>query len=167
MPIYWYFTIFQKSFEKLQVLLTFDKRRGNLKPKSLYLCYCLPQFLEWKMIQTKLIQKIKHISYLITFPKNCALFEFFRGITAPSGPRPPNFQGFEIILSHITLARAWSLIVPSHRPLPDNRQHSQQTDINSPSGIRTRKPCKQAVAEPRLRPGGHRNRSCISWCGKM
>jgi hypothetical protein len=36
-------------------------------------------------------------------------------------------------------ARASSgrVISPSQRPLPDNTQHSQQTDIHAPSGIRT------------------------------
>jgi len=44
---------------------------------------------------------------------------------------------------------------PAQKPLPGNTQHSQQTDIHVPGGIRTRNPSKRAAAEPRLRPGGH------------
>ena len=40
------------------------------------------------------------------------------------------------------------------RPLPDNTQHSQQTDIPAPGGIRTRNPSKRAAVDPRLRPRG-------------
>ena len=34
-------------------------------------------------------------------------------------------------------------ISPSQRPLPDNTQHSQETDIHAPGGIRIRKPASQ------------------------
>jgi len=40
-------------------------------------------------------------------------------------------------------------------PLPDNTQHSQQTDIHAPSGIRTHNPRKRAAAYLRFRPRGH------------
>ena len=46
---------------------------------------------------------------------------------------------------------------PSHRPLPDNTQHSQQTNIHAPCGIRTRNPSKRVAAYSRLRPRGHRD----------
>ena len=35
-----------------------------------------------------------------------------------------------------------------------NTQHSQQTDIQAPGGIRTRNPSKRAAADRRLRPPG-------------
>ena len=47
---------------------------------------------------------------------------------------------------------------PSQRLLPDNTQHSQETDIHDSGGIRTHNPSKQAAADPRLRPRGHRDR---------
>ena len=34
---------------------------------------------------------------------------------------------------------------------PDKTQHSQETDIHAPSGIRTHHPSKRAAADPRLR----------------
>ena len=49
-------------------------------------------------------------------------------------------------------------IGPSQRPLPDNTQHLQETDIHAPGGIRTRNPSKRAAADLRLRPLGHRDR---------
>ena len=43
---------------------------------------------------------------------------------------------------------------PTQRPLPDNTQHPQQTDIHDPVCIRTHIPSKLAAADPRLRPRG-------------
>jgi hypothetical protein len=48
---------------------------------------------------------------------------------------------------------------PSQRPLPNNTQHSQETNIYAPGGIRTRNPSKRATADPRLRP---RAATCVS-----
>ena len=39
---------------------------------------------------------------------------------------------------------------PTKRPVPDNTQHSQQTHIHAPGGIRTRNPNKRAAADPCL-----------------
>jgi hypothetical protein len=48
------------------------------------------------------------------------------------------------------------VISPSHRPLPDHRQHSQKTYIRAPGEIQTRSSIKRAAADPRPRPRGHR-----------
>jgi len=51
------------------------------------------------------------------------------------------------------------VISSSQRPLPDNNtQHSQQTDIHAPGGIRTHNPSRRATVDPRLRPRGHWDR---------
>ena len=42
--------------------------------------------------------------------------------------------------------------------LPDNTQHSQQTDIHAPGGIRTHDLSKLVAADLRLRPRGHWDR---------
>ena len=47
------------------------------------------------------------------------------------------------------------MISSSQRPLPDNTQHSQQTDIHTPGGIRTRNLNRRAASDLRLRPCGH------------
>jgi hypothetical protein len=49
-------------------------------------------------------------------------------------------------------------INPSQRPLPDNTQHTQETDIPALSGIRTRDPMMQAAADPRFIPHGQWDR---------
>jgi hypothetical protein len=44
---------------------------------------------------------------------------------------------------------------PKERHVPDNTQHSQQTDVHAIGGIRTRNHSKQAAADPRLNRRGH------------
>ena len=46
----------------------------------------------------------------------------------------------------------------SQRPLPDNTQPSQQTNIHAPSGIRTHNLSRRAAKDLRLRPRGHWDR---------
>ena len=43
------------------------------------------------------------------------------------------------------------MISSSQRPLPDNTQHSQQTNIHAPGGIRTHDLSRRAAADLRLR----------------
>jgi len=40
------------------------------------------------------------------------------------------------------------------KPLPDNTQNSQETDIHAPGGIRTRSPSKREAAHLHLGPRG-------------
>ena len=47
------------------------------------------------------------------------------------------------------------VISPTLRPLPDNTQHSQETDIHDPGEIRTHNPSKRVAADPRLRQRSH------------
>jgi hypothetical protein len=47
------------------------------------------------------------------------------------------------------------VISPSQRPLPDNTQHLQQTDIHAPGGIRNFNPSRRSAASSRLRPLDH------------
>ena len=41
------------------------------------------------------------------------------------------------------------------RPLPDNTQHSQQTNFHAPGGIQAHNPSRRAAPDLRLRPRGH------------
>ena len=61
----------------------------------------------------------------------------------------------------------WTTISPNQRPLPDNTQHSKETDIHTPSGIRTRNPSKREVVEPHLRQHGHRDRLFVHYLLKI
>jgi len=47
------------------------------------------------------------------------------------------------------------VISSSQRPLPDNTQHSLQTDIHAPSGIRTHNFSRRATVDLRLSPVFH------------
>jgi len=55
------------------------------------------------------------------------------------------------------------VVGPSQRPLPDT-QHSQETDIHDPGGIRTHNPSNHAAADSSLRRRSHRvrNRSVLA-----
>ena len=50
------------------------------------------------------------------------------------------------------------MISPSHTPLPDNTQHSQQTNIQALGGIRTHDHSRRAAVDLRLRPRGYWDR---------
>jgi hypothetical protein len=52
---------------------------------------------------------------------------------------------------------------PSRRPVPNNTQHSQETDIHAPSGIPTRNPSKRKAIDPRLRPLDHWDRHYLRY----
>ena len=47
------------------------------------------------------------------------------------------------------------VISPSQRLQPDNTQHSTQTNIHAPGGIRSHNPNKRAAVDLRLRPPCH------------
>ena len=52
------------------------------------------------------------------------------------------------------------MISPSQRPLPDNTQHSQQTNIHVPGGIRNHNLSREAAKDLPPRPRGHWDRPC-------
>ena len=55
-----------------------------------------------------------------------------------------------------TAGRTKPAVSPSHRPLPT--QQPQETNFHAVSGILPRLPSSQAVADPRFRPRGDRDR---------
>ena len=68
----------------------------------------------------------------------------------------------EVFTSHTTTHHSrWEtsgrVISSSQRPLPDNKQHSQQTACHAPlpGGIRTHNISRRAAADVSLRPDGH------------
>ena len=60
--------------------------------------------------------------------------------------------------THTPLDSSGQEISPTQRPLPYNTQHSQETNIHAPGGIRIRNPSKRAAAGLRLRQRRHRDR---------
>jgi hypothetical protein len=65
------------------------------------------------------------------------------------GSGSPHCRSFTITL---TMNSSGRVISPSQRPVPDNRQRSEETGIHAPGKIRTRIPRKRATADSRLRP---------------
>ena len=70
---------------------------------------------------------------------------------------------YEVSCSHTTTRHSRQdssgrVISPSQRPLPDNTQHSQQTNIHASSGIRTHDLSRRATEDLRLRPRGYWDR---------
>jgi len=66
----------------------------------------------------------------------------------------------EVSRSHTTTHHSredssWWVISSSQRPLPDNTQHSQQTNIHAPGGIQTHNLSRRATVDLRFRPRGH------------
>jgi hypothetical protein len=53
------------------------------------------------------------------------------------------------------------VISSTQRPLPDNTQHSQQTNIHAPGVIRTNDLSRRAVVDLRLKPHGHWDRQRV------
>ena len=47
---------------------------------------------------------------------------------------------------------------PTQRPLLENTQHSQETDIQVPGGIQSRNPSKRRAEDPCFIPRGHWDR---------
>ena len=84
---------------------------------------------------------------------------FFFCTTVP----PVGLIFLEVSRSHTTTHHSrydssGRVISSSQRPLPDNTQHSQQTNIHAPGGIRTHDLSRRTAAYLRLRPHGHWDR---------
>ena len=76
---------------------------------------------------------------------------------------------FVVFRSHTTTHHSQQnssgrVISSSQRPLPDNTQHSRQTNIHAPGGIRTLDLSRLAAVDLRLRPRGHWDRLYIYIC---
>ena len=78
---------------------------------------------------------------------------------------PPVGQGLLIIedsRSHSDTPHSVGLLWTSNQPDAEastwHTQHSQQTNVHAPDGIRNHNPSYRAVAAPRLRPLGHWDR---------
>ena len=85
---------------------------------------------------------------------------FVSGPTASQWARASSFARFldNTQTHHTRWDPSGRVISPSHRPLPENKQHSQQTNIHALSGIRTHNLSRRAAADLRLRPRGHSDR---------
>jgi hypothetical protein len=65
---------------------------------------------------------------------------------------------FTILFRHYNLYDSSGRVIrPTQTPLPNNTRHSQKADFHAPGEIRNHNTNKQAAANPRLKPCGHRN----------
>jgi hypothetical protein len=76
---------------------------------------------------------------------------------SPSGPGPPHCRGFTVVHRHTALCRTPLDERPAHRRnlYLTTPQHSHETDVHAPGGVRIRNPSKRAAADPHLRPRCH------------
>jgi hypothetical protein len=74
----WFLSVFRKSVEKNHVSLRSDKNNGYFTWRRMHICdnILLSYFLEWEMLQTRVVEKIKtHILWSIFFfRKSCRLY---------------------------------------------------------------------------------------------
>jgi hypothetical protein len=75
----WFWSIFRKTVQEIEVLLKSDKNGGYFtwRPTHFFLSRPAQLFLEREMFQTKVVEKIKtHILCSVTFPrKSCRLWD--------------------------------------------------------------------------------------------
>ena len=81
-------------------------------------------------------------------------FVFWR-ISPPPLPQWAMASSFTRFLDHTQRRTTVGRTPLDERPLPDNTQHSQQTNIHARGGIRTRSVSRRAAADLRLRPRRH------------
>jgi len=76
-------------------------------------------------------------------------------VTPPHGATTPPGLHDHTQTHHTRFDSSGRAISPIQRPLLDNTQHSQQTDIHAPGGIPTHNSSKWAIADPQTaRPLG-------------
>ena len=99
--------------------------------------------------------------FFVRDQNTCTLFFFYHGATAPSGPGPPHYRCFTIILRHATFGRTpLDKRSARHRDLylTTHDTHNRQTDKHDPGGIRNHNPNKREAADQLLKPRGHWDR---------
>ena len=120
--------------------------------------YCV-----WQVVKTKTIILNNPIHFTVIYisvrSHTTLIYFSFHGASDLSWPWPPHFPGYTITLRHTTVVGLlWTSNQPVALTLPDSTQHSQEKNILSPSGIRTRNPSQRVTADPGLRPRGHWHR---------
>jgi len=70
-------------------------------------------------------------------------------------PRWARASSFTTFLDHTQRRTTVGRASLDEKPLPDNTQHSQQTNVHAPGGIRTYNLSRRAAADLRLRPRCH------------
>ena len=119
----------------------------------------------WQIADSQFSKKNGTTTMRVINRQNVIFLNFF------GRDRPPVGQGHrihEVSSSHTTTHHSRQdspgrVISSSQRPLPDNTQPSQQTNIHAPSGIRTHSFSRRAATDSRLRLRGHWDRQNGTW----
>ena len=84
----WYWGIFQKSVKKIQLSLKSDKNNGYMKTNIHFRLYLAHFFLEWEMLQTEFVDKIRrHRLCTLTFRKLYSLEIIWKNIVEAGKPQ--------------------------------------------------------------------------------
>ena len=111
----------------------------------------------WKSCQTwPLVRRIRLNVLYITWCNYASKTSFFWG--GGNSPQWARASSFTRILDHTQRRTTVGRIRLQEWSARRNIQHSQQTDIHAPGGIRTHSLSRRAAADPRLRPRGHWDR---------
>ena len=117
----------------------------------------------WNFVSEILAYSYLAVAVITVLTHYTVYFTLFHGVTSPRGPVPPHYLEFMITLRYTTRGETpldeWS--ARRRDLIPDNTQHSQQTNIHAACGIRTHNLSRLAAADLRLRPRGHRDRLCF------
>ena len=128
-----------------------------------------PRKFYWCQIITRLVKKKKNTTVIHNVQKLLLLLFCLLGVGGCIFHSPIagfSFLIFEVSRSHTTTRHSRQdssgrVINLSQRPLPDNTQHSQQTNIQASGGIRTHNLSRRAAVDLRLRPRGYWDRKCV------
>jgi len=117
------------------------------------------RFFMFTVLTWKLKKIVSINSYQVTLPYKIYLCFFFRRFDFArlnSSYRDRSSLLFRFRDAPHSIDSSGRVISLSQRPLPENTQQSQETDIHAPGRIRSRNPRKRVAEDPRLRPSGHR-----------
>ena len=120
------------------------------------------------VIQANCVQRVQNrkASQQSTNTQSQNVSFFFRVSTATSGPGPPRCRGCTITLNDThSVGPPWIVISPSQR-LPDHTT-PQETEVQAPSGIRTRSLSKRAAAHPCLAQCGYTELYSYQHCNRI
>ena len=139
----------------------FHGNNGYANASQCHIIRTLPILFSFQDKQTEYTHRNNCAHMFRTFrckDANNYLCSFFCGAAAQLGPSPPHSRGFQI--THNDAPQSIGLLWTSDQLVAETStsQHSQQTDIYAPCGIRTHNLSGRAAAELRLRPRGHWDR---------
>ena len=133
--------------------LTRQNNASNLRTLASEGPWSLPYFEMWHGITGWSVPHIDILTFMnrIIHEMYIQSTNFFTRLSVALRPDPgswPPLTGLRDhthCIHHTQYDSSGRVISPTQRPLPDNTQHSQQTNINAPDGIRTHNLSRRAA----------------------